>query len=246
MTELKPPVLHTAWWLWRPDLPQGRELNVEVLAEDEGVGFGQWQALGWPHLLLDRPVREAAFTELGVRLADSPPQITGAWVQDGYYKGAGGPGAPPVDGAVFGSYPDAATGTRLGSGPFIWMAAARWRFRWSAALTIMDCRWSCVIPSARLCWWSWSLHQYTPPGGYGFRPPARPRVQCRNIRRRQRYRLGPVASRGLAASHQALSIRYVVAQASARLQPADKSVCATEDSFFSNGGALGNGRELCG
>lgn len=37
------------WWAWRPNLPQGRDIAVEVIAEDKGTGWGQWMALGWPH-----------------------------------------------------------------------------------------------------------------------------------------------------------------------------------------------------
>ena len=57
------------------------------------------------------------FKDLGTRLPDSLPHISGAWVPDGYYKGPGGPGAPPVKGVVFGSYPDANMGS-LRLGPF--------------------------------------------------------------------------------------------------------------------------------
>lgn len=60
---------------------------------------------------------EVSFTELGAALPAVSPQIAGAWVPDGYYKGPGGPGAPPVNGAVFGSYPDANTGS-IRLGPF--------------------------------------------------------------------------------------------------------------------------------
>jgi hypothetical protein len=66
---------------------------------------------------LTHPGTEVAFTELGTRLPHSLPEITGAWVPDGYFKGSRDPGAPPVDGPVFGSYPDAGTGT-IRLGPF--------------------------------------------------------------------------------------------------------------------------------
>jgi hypothetical protein len=58
---------------------------------------------------LTHPGTEVAFVQLAARLPDSVPGITGAWVADGYFKGARDPGAPPVIGPVFGSYPDAGT-----------------------------------------------------------------------------------------------------------------------------------------
>jgi hypothetical protein len=70
---------------------------------------------------LHRGGREVAFQELGDRLpaspADAPPEITGAWVPNGFYKGAGSPGLPSAEGPVFGSFPDAATGS-IRLGPF--------------------------------------------------------------------------------------------------------------------------------
>lgn len=66
---------------------------------------------------LERSSRAVAFTELGARLPDSTPEIAGAWVPDGYFKGLGGPGAPSTDGRVFGSFPDANTGS-IRLGPF--------------------------------------------------------------------------------------------------------------------------------
>ncbi len=66
---------------------------------------------------MHRAGSEVTFPELGPRLPDVTPEITGAIVPDGYYKGKGGPGAPPTDGDVFGSYPDANTGA-IRLGPF--------------------------------------------------------------------------------------------------------------------------------
>jgi hypothetical protein len=51
LAEMAPPPTRIAWWAWHPDLPQGREMTVEVFAEDKGSGWGQWLALGWPHAL---------------------------------------------------------------------------------------------------------------------------------------------------------------------------------------------------
>jgi hypothetical protein len=39
------------WWAWHPDLPKGHEMTVEVMVEDKGSTWGQWIALGWPHVL---------------------------------------------------------------------------------------------------------------------------------------------------------------------------------------------------
>ena len=39
------------WWAWHPDLPEGREITIDVFAEDRGTGWGQWIALAWPHKL---------------------------------------------------------------------------------------------------------------------------------------------------------------------------------------------------
>jgi len=66
---------------------------------------------------LHRSGTEVAFSDLGSRLPDPAPEIAGAWTPNGYYKGQGGPGASPVDGPAFGSYPDPLTGT-LRLGPF--------------------------------------------------------------------------------------------------------------------------------
>ena len=60
---------------------------------------------------------EVAFQSLGPLLPVSDPEITAGFAPDGYYKGPGGPGAPPVDGPVYGSAPDANTGS-IRFGPF--------------------------------------------------------------------------------------------------------------------------------
>jgi hypothetical protein len=40
----------SSWRIWHPDLPADRELNLEIVAEDQGSGPGEWLAIGWPHL----------------------------------------------------------------------------------------------------------------------------------------------------------------------------------------------------
>jgi hypothetical protein len=48
-SQLTPPPVREAWWAWNPDIPTGRELSLEIFAEDKGSGWGQWLALAWPH-----------------------------------------------------------------------------------------------------------------------------------------------------------------------------------------------------
>ena len=43
------------WWAWHPALPLDREITVEVIIEDKGVTWGQWIAVGWPHVLKPNP-----------------------------------------------------------------------------------------------------------------------------------------------------------------------------------------------
>jgi len=51
LAELTPAPVHATWWVWRPTLPAGRPLNVEIVANDAGTQFGQWLAVGWPEFL---------------------------------------------------------------------------------------------------------------------------------------------------------------------------------------------------
>jgi hypothetical protein len=51
LAEMAPPSVRESWWAWHPDLPQGKELDVEIVAEDKGTGWGQWIAVAWPHML---------------------------------------------------------------------------------------------------------------------------------------------------------------------------------------------------
>jgi hypothetical protein len=51
LAQMDPPPVRTTWWAWRPDLPEGKELNLEIVAEDKGKGWGQWIAVAWPHAL---------------------------------------------------------------------------------------------------------------------------------------------------------------------------------------------------
>ena len=51
LSELTPAPVHATWWEWRPTLPAGRALNVEIVAEDAGKQWGQWLAVGWPEFL---------------------------------------------------------------------------------------------------------------------------------------------------------------------------------------------------
>jgi hypothetical protein len=51
LAQMSPPPLRTDWWAWRPDLPLDHEIKVEIVAEDKGSAWGQWIAVGWPHVL---------------------------------------------------------------------------------------------------------------------------------------------------------------------------------------------------
>jgi hypothetical protein len=51
LAQLDPAPARTTWWAWHPDLPTGRDLTIEIDAEDKGPGWGQWLAVGWPHVL---------------------------------------------------------------------------------------------------------------------------------------------------------------------------------------------------
>jgi hypothetical protein len=51
---LAPMPVRVNWWAWHPDLPLDRDITVEVFAQDNGSKWGQWLALGWPHILEKR------------------------------------------------------------------------------------------------------------------------------------------------------------------------------------------------
>jgi hypothetical protein len=47
---LSPPPTRLEWWAWRVALPANQpETAVMIIAEDNGAGWGQWQAIGAPH-----------------------------------------------------------------------------------------------------------------------------------------------------------------------------------------------------
>jgi hypothetical protein len=54
LAQLNPPAIRTSWWAWRPGLPRDRELTIEIIADDKGAGWGQWIALGWPHVFVEQ------------------------------------------------------------------------------------------------------------------------------------------------------------------------------------------------
>ena len=117
---------------------------------------------------LRRSGAEVEFSELGTRLSDSPPHITGAWVPDGYYKGGGGPGAPPIadSGIIYGSYPDANTGS-IRLGPFhldghteIALPLVSGPDSHNLSVVVRDAVSKKVLaqldpPPARTNWWAW-------------------------------------------------------------------------------------------
>jgi hypothetical protein len=109
LAALSPKYLSSPWNGYVDGMP--RPITAYVVEADDrslcAIGTRQ----------LSRASREAAFTEMGVRLPDVTPEITGAWSPDAYYKGPGGPGAPPTDGLVLGSFPDGNVGS-IRLGPF--------------------------------------------------------------------------------------------------------------------------------
>ena len=124
---LAPPPVRAHWWAWRVDLPATQpDLTVSIVAEDNGRGFGQWQAIGLPHLLKDstlsplvsvnRSAQEIPVNAVGEAIEAGPPSIEGFWTKDGYHSDAG---QPPVDGPVYSSWggSDAHTGV-IRMGPF--------------------------------------------------------------------------------------------------------------------------------
>ena len=128
IASLSPPPMRIHWWVWRVDLPTAQpDLTVNIVAEDMGRAWGQWQALGMPHLLkysalsplatLNRTAQEVPFSSVGAAVQEGgPPSIEGFWARDGYYPDVG---RPPADGPFYGSWAgsDAHTGT-IRIGPF--------------------------------------------------------------------------------------------------------------------------------
>jgi hypothetical protein len=124
---LAPPPIRTKWWAWRVDLPTAQpDLTVNIVAEDMGRAWGQWEAIGMPHLLknstlnslaaVNRSAQEIPFSAVGAALEGGPPAIEGFWTQDGYYLDIR---RPPVDGPIYGSW--AGSDTHIGTlqmGPF--------------------------------------------------------------------------------------------------------------------------------
>jgi hypothetical protein len=73
---LDPPPLRERWWAWRIVLPPDRSENkIFLSAEDNGSGWGQWQALGVPHLVKSqsefRLVSPAAVKRIAIGKIDS-------------------------------------------------------------------------------------------------------------------------------------------------------------------------------
>ena len=145
-----------------------RAVTAYVLEADER----SLCAIGSEHL--HSVGREVAFTDLEAPLAGGTTQIGGAWTSNGYYIGPGGPGAPPVPGAVFGSFPDAATGT-IHLGPFhldghagIAIPLVTGPDNHNLSVTIRNTATGEVLaalnpPPVRMAWWAWRPD--LPPGG---------------------------------------------------------------------------------
>ncbi len=91
---------------------QARSITAYVVEADDrslcAIGTQKLRLLG----------SDVPFKEAGLLLPVSAPELGGSFNANGYYKGMGGPGIPPVDGPIYGSFPpDAGTGT-IQMGPF--------------------------------------------------------------------------------------------------------------------------------
>jgi hypothetical protein len=95
LAHMEPPPVLEKWRLWQVDLPKDRRLALDIVASDQGSGYGQWLAIGVP-----RTINEMFF-RLGEELPDVSATIKGSWTRDGYYPDVG---HPPVDGVVYGSW----------------------------------------------------------------------------------------------------------------------------------------------
>jgi hypothetical protein len=124
---MAPPPVRRQWWVWRVDLPTAQpDLTVNIVAEDRGRNWGQWEALGMPHLLKNCALsplansnnsgQEVPWNVVGAAVEGGTPAIDGFWAKDGYNPE---PGRPPVDGPTYGSWAgrDSHTGT-IRMGPF--------------------------------------------------------------------------------------------------------------------------------
>src|SRR5262249_50056343 len=49
IAELRPAPVRTSWWVWAPKLSIAPDSQIDIVAEDNGRGWGQWQAVAWPH-----------------------------------------------------------------------------------------------------------------------------------------------------------------------------------------------------
>jgi hypothetical protein len=106
------------------------------------------------------------FPVFGPMLPASTPEIDGGFTADGYYKGPGSPGAPPVEGPVYGSFPDANTGS-IRLGPFhldgqteIGIPLVTGPEKSPLSITVRDASTKEVLaqmapPPPRVNWWAW-------------------------------------------------------------------------------------------
>jgi len=108
---------------------------------------------------------EVPFTRIGPALPVTPPRLFGDFVPDGYAEGKGGPGKPPVDGPVYGSYPDN-TVASMRLGPFhfdgrtpiaIPMVTGSDPDRLSIVIRNPETKEALLTfdPPARTTWWAW-------------------------------------------------------------------------------------------
>ena len=181
---LSPPPLRSHWWAWHIDLPP-TALDLEIIAEDQGRGWGEWQAIGAPHFLkgaalgstgsLNESLQEVPLSSLGVPVDGGPPSIEGSWSKDGFYPAVG---PAPGGGMTYGSWngTDANTGT-IRLGPFripgqrqVAIPLITGPVATGLEVTITDAASGQILgilrpPPVRTKWWAWKVFLPDVPGG---------------------------------------------------------------------------------
>lgn len=161
LDRLDPPPLLAKWKLWQVDLPKDCKSALDIVANDQGSGWGQWLAIGVPRSF------DEMFWRLGAELADSSVAVKGSWTKDGYYPDVG---RPPVDGVVYGSWSgnDANVGS-LHLGPIrtneqtdIGIPLVTGPSNGGLSIKALNTKTGKVIaslnpPPVRIAWWVWNI-----------------------------------------------------------------------------------------
>jgi hypothetical protein len=176
---LAPPPIRMKWWAWRVNLPTQPDLTVNIVAEDMGSAWGQWQAVGMPHFLryntlgplvtVNQSAQEIPLSAVGAAVESSTaPSIEGFWTKDGYFPGVG---RPPIEGSTYGSWAgsDAHTGI-IRMGPFtirgqqsIAIPMISGPSNTGMQITVADAATGEIIallspPPVHLKWWAWKIN----------------------------------------------------------------------------------------